>query len=442
MFFTNNNRQAMKPISIILFFSAILVLASCSAPVLGGLGKKNYHDQYARKLSEAGLKATAMGQQWFAAAEQALVTPQTVTLPYRQAGYFAPDKPRAVGLRFTGQRGARLIFRLETRALDTFRLYTDLWRAESDGTPKLIMSMDSARGEFTHEIEDEEEVLVLRLQPELLGSGEYTLSISVGPSLAFPVAGGKARIGSIWGDPRDAGGRSHEGIDIFAPRGTPVVAAADGTTHRVGDNRLGGKVIFLRPKGKNLSLYYAHLDSQLVRSGDRVSAGDTIGLVGNTGNARNTPPHLHFGIYAMGGAINPYTFVNPDVQQPARISIPVAELNNYYRTIKPVTVEGTRLDRNTVVLATDANSHSLVAQTPEGKVVTLPVNNIQTIDNQLSSTRTKDTIPLLDTPHPAAPQKTKLLPGTPVRVHGYYNEFAFVSAGAQEEGWIPRSLVR
>lgn len=432
----------MKPISYILLFGVVLVVASCSAPVLGGLGKKNYHEQYARKLTDAGLKATVLGQQWFAAAGQALEAPQTVTLPYRQAGYFAPDKPRAVGLRFTGQRGARLIFRLETKALDSFRLYTDLWRAESDGTPKLILSMDSASGQFTHEIEDEEEVLVLRLQPELLGSGEYTLSISVGPSLAFPVAGGKARIGSIWGDPRDAGARSHEGVDIFAPRGTPVIAAADGTAHRVGDNRLGGKVIFLRPRGKNLSLYYAHLDSQLVRSGDRVSAGDTIGLVGNTGNARTTPPHLHFGIYAMGGAINPYTFVNPDVQQPARVSIPVDELNSYYRTIKPVTVEGTTLDRNTVVLATDVNSHSLVAQTPDGKVVTLPVNNTERIDNQLSSAKIRDTIPLLATPHTAAPQKTKLLPGTPVRVHGYYNEFAFVSAEAQEKGWIPRSQIR
>ncbi|HEY1114671.1 MAG TPA: M23 family metallopeptidase [Chitinophagaceae bacterium] len=432
----------MKPISSILFFGALLLLASCSAPVLGGLGKKNYHDQYARKLTDAGLKATVMGQQWFTAAEKALVSPQTVTLPYRQAGYFAPDQPRAVGLRFTGQRGAKLIFRLETKALDTFRLYTDLWRSESDGSPKLILSMDSSAGQFTHEIEDEDEVLVLRLQPELLGGGEYTLSISVGPSLAFPVAGGKARIGSIWGDPRDAGARRHEGIDIFAPRSTPVIAAADGTVHRVGDNNLGGKVIFLRPKGKNLSLYYAHLDSQLVSSGDRVSVGDTIGLVGNTGNARTTPPHLHFGIYAMGGAINPYTFVAPDVKQPGRISILLEELKSYYRTTKDIKVGETTLARHTLLLATDVNSHSLLAQTPDRKTVTLPVSSVQRVDNQLRNTKIRDTIPLLSAPHPSAPQKKELLPGVPVRVLGYYNEFAFVSGEAQEQGWIPRSQVR
>lgn len=418
------------------------MLASCSAPVLGGLGKKNYHDQYARRLTDAGLKETALGQQWFAAASQALVSPQTVTLPYRQAGYFAPDRPRAVGLRFTGQRGAKLIFRLETKALDTFRLYTDLWRAESDGSPRLLLSMDSTSGEFTHEIEEEEEVLVLRLQPELLTSGEYTLSISVGPSLAFPVSGGRARIGSLWGDPRDAGARSHEGIDIFAPKRTPVVAAADGTVHRVGDNRLGGKVIFLQPKGKNMSLYYAHLDSQLVSSGQRVSVGDTIGLVGNTGNARTTPPHLHFGIYAFGGAINPYPFVAPDVKQPGRIDLPVEELNNYYRTTKPLRIGEATIAPNTIVLATDVNSHSLVGQTPDGKVVALPLNSTQRADNQLGSAKLRDTIPLLAYPSTAAPQKTKLLPGAPVRVLGYYNEFAFVSGEAQEQGWIPRSQVR
>jgi peptidoglycan LD-endopeptidase LytH len=432
----------MKPFSIILLLGTFFCLASCSAPVLGGLGKKNYHEQYARKLTDAGLKATALGRQWFSAGEQALVAPQTVTLPYRQAGYFSPDKPRAVGLRFSGQRGARLIFRLETKALDTFRLYTDLWRAEGDGTPKLLLSIDSAAGQFTHDIEDEEEVLVLRLQPELLGSGEYTLTISVGPSLAFPVAGGNARIGSLWGDPRDAGARSHEGIDIFAPRRTPVVAAAEGTVHRVGDNNLGGKVIFLRPKGKSFSLYYAHLDSQLVRSGDRVALGDTIGLMGNTGNARTTPPHLHFGIYALGGAINPYAFVNPGVKQTGVLSIAVEELKGYYRTTKPVQLGERTVSTNSVVLATDVNSHSLVGELPDGNTIVIPINSAQLIDNQLNSIRLRDTTPLLAAPVTKAPQKTKLLPGTAVRVLGYYNEFAFVSAGVQEQGWLPRSILR
>jgi murein DD-endopeptidase MepM/ murein hydrolase activator NlpD len=58
--------------------------------------------------------------------------------------------------------------------------------------------------------------------------GEYTLSVSVGPSLGFPVSGNKASIGSFWGDNRDGGKRSHEGVDIFAAKLTPAIAAADG----------------------------------------------------------------------------------------------------------------------------------------------------------------------------------------------------------------------
>ncbi|MGY8915482.1 MAG: peptidoglycan DD-metalloendopeptidase family protein, partial [Flavobacteriales bacterium] len=59
--------------------------------------------------------------------------------------------------------------------------------------------------------------------------------------------------------------------------------------------------------------YYAHLDSIIARDGQRVKRGDTLGLVGNTGNARTTPPHLHFGIYGRGtGAINPLSFLKQE----------------------------------------------------------------------------------------------------------------------------------
>jgi SH3-like domain-containing protein len=115
---------------------------------------------------------------------------------------------------------------------------------------------------------------------------------------------------SFWGADRDGGARSHQGIDIFAPRGTPVLAAAGGVAW-AGDNRLGGRVVFVRDPRRGVSHYYAHLDSQAVRSGALVRAGDTVGFVGNTGNARTTAPHLHFGVYAAGqGAIDPLPFVD------------------------------------------------------------------------------------------------------------------------------------
>src|SRR5690606_6321435 len=131
-----------------------------------------------------------------------------------------------------------------------------------------------------------------------LRAGRVTVTLAAEPALAFPVEGrGTGAVGSFFGADRDGGARSHHGVDIFAPRGTPVLAAAEGTVSRVRETPRGGKVVWLRDEARGQNLYYAHLDSQLVAGGERVRVGDTLGLVGNTGNARTTPPHLHFGIY-------------------------------------------------------------------------------------------------------------------------------------------------
>ena len=148
------------------------------------------------------------------------------------------------------------------------------------------------------------------IQPEIDYRGTFQIKIYTQPSLAFPVAGkGNNNVQSFWGASRDGGGRSHEGIDIFAPRGTPVVAIADGFITRTGDQGLGGKQVWLRDGILGNSYYYAHLDSILTENGKRVKKGDTLGLVGNTGNAAGGPAHLHFGIYTSGGAVDPYPFV-------------------------------------------------------------------------------------------------------------------------------------
>ena len=102
---------------------------------------------------------------------------------------------------------------------------------------------------------------------------------------------------SSFGAERDGGQREHHGIDILAPRGAPVLSAGDGVVSSVAVTDIGGKVVWVLDPARDLSLYYAHLDSQGVSPGTRVRAGDALGTVGNTGNARTTVPHLHFGIY-------------------------------------------------------------------------------------------------------------------------------------------------
>jgi murein DD-endopeptidase MepM/ murein hydrolase activator NlpD len=136
-------------------------------------------------------------------------------------------------------------------------------------------------------------------------------AMPVPATLPVPVAGVKpTRLVDTWGGARSEG-RKHEGIDIFAKRGTPVLAATEGIVMRVGTNRLGGQVVWvLGPGGQRH--YYAHLDRYGdVHAGMRIDAGKIVGYVGNTGNAITTPPHLHYGIYTTGGAINPYPFLRP-----------------------------------------------------------------------------------------------------------------------------------
>ena len=159
---------------------------------------------------------------------------------------------------------------------------------------------------------------LLRLQPELLGAGQYSLTLERTPTYsAFPVQGKDSRaIWSVFGDDRDGGKRRHEGIDIFAERGTPVVAPVSGVVSSIRNGGLGGKSVWMRDHTRGHSLYFAHLDSQAVNSGKSVKTGDTLGFVGNTGNARNTKPHLHFGIYVrFQGAIDPYPFVDNQLRE-------------------------------------------------------------------------------------------------------------------------------
>jgi murein DD-endopeptidase MepM/ murein hydrolase activator NlpD len=139
----------------------------------------------------------------------------------------------------------------------------------------------------------------------------YTLATDAAPArLRNPVAAPRlSRLADSWGAAR-SGGRRHHGIDIFAPRGTPVVSATRGIVTRVGVNQLGGQIVGVLGPGLEWH-YYAHLDRfGTFRAGDVVQAGDVLGYVGDTGNARGTPPHLHYGIY-RGGPTNPYPRLAP-----------------------------------------------------------------------------------------------------------------------------------
>jgi murein DD-endopeptidase MepM/ murein hydrolase activator NlpD len=131
-----------------------------------------------------------------------------------------------------------------------------------------------------------------------------------GASHVRPIEDG--HLTDTWGAAR-SGGRRHEGIDIFAKEGTPIHAVAGGKIVRGFHNDLGGNVVRIQGDDGNF-YYYAHLkdgSTDGLRLGQRVKAGDVIGQVGNTGDARTTPPHLHFQVQVDGKWVNPYTFLKP-----------------------------------------------------------------------------------------------------------------------------------
>jgi peptidoglycan LD-endopeptidase LytH len=338
-----------RPLSLAAFCVA---LASCdAADRLRTLGSepKTPHDRYADALEKAGLNKTVLGRDWVVAGDSALRAPHDVSLPFKETGIFNRSEVRAVTYRISLAAGQRLTLavRVEGRSL---QLFVDLFRETGDSTRPLAheksasgdVSADSSRAprndttmtfSLEHEAHDEGQFIV-RIQPELLRDGRYRVEGTVGPILAFPVQGRDQRaVQSFFGANRDAGRRSHQGIDIFAPRGTPVIAATAGIVRSTAPNALGGNVVWLSDPARSQTLYYAHLDRQSVVEGQRVQLGDTLGFVGNTGNARTTPPHLHFGIYRRGeGPVDPYPWVRRVIATAPALTADTTRLGQGVRT--------------------------------------------------------------------------------------------------------------
>ena len=226
------------------------------------------------------------------------------------ASQFSASEPQAAGYRFTVHRGQRLVANISVTGGRPVAVFADLFGGfpVTGSHPVASARLAGARLEFEP---DEDGEFVLRIQAELLRTATVTTTSLVRASLEFPVpAVSQSRVQSLYGAPRDSGRREHQGIDIFAPRGTPVVAASSGLVTSTTPNRLGGNVVWVWDFQRRQRLYYAHLDRLSVGAGQWVSAGEPIGYVGNTGNARTTSPHLHFGIYRHGvGAIDPLGYV-------------------------------------------------------------------------------------------------------------------------------------
>lgn len=138
-----------------------------------------------------------------------------------------------------------------------------------------------------------------------------TTSDSILARIEMPVFGVRPEeLMNTYGAPRDGGRRRHRGIDIFAPRGTPVIAASEGQVSFIGTQPKAGKCVWL-VNDNGVSFFYAHLDKWAagLYEGKQIRAGDVLGYVGRTGNARKSSHHLHFAIHRESQAVNPYPYL-------------------------------------------------------------------------------------------------------------------------------------
>ncbi len=296
---------------ILIFTSVVIFIFSCKPVPVSHWFPVTPQEFYEKDLLKEKLDKTAAGQTWFNAGKS-VFNDSLFTIVPNQERFFLGDSTPAQAIRLKIPEGRSLaISTIRNKGDSLSRLFLELYRVKANGKHQRVEYLKEGTENIYYENKDDD-TLLLRLQTGLNERLTVMISLTTRPTLSFPVAGhGMNSVISAWGAERDGGARSHEGIDIKAKRGTPVVASTDGYITQSGTNNLGGKVVFLSAESSPYALYYAHLDSQFVVSGARVVRGDTLGLVGNTGNAITTVPHLHFGIYARGsGAVNPLPFIN------------------------------------------------------------------------------------------------------------------------------------
>jgi hypothetical protein len=245
------------------------------------------------------------------------------------------------------------------------------------------------------------------------------------------------------GAPRDGGARDHHGIDIFVPRGTPVLASVDGVV-RIDETPRGGRVVWLRDSRTRRNIYYAHLNDWAVASGAEVRAGDVIGYVGNTGNARTTPPHLHFGVYDRGpGDPVPYLARNDPAPSPPiagsqdhlgrwmRVSASSAALADVLGSV--VATAPVTLARGSVVRTLAAFGSRYRVELPDGRLGSMRAADLLPAESSRETAAFAGEVRAA--PHDVAPVVDVVNTPREVAVLGRFGGFALIRIGAGSLGW-------
>ncbi len=439
----------------VLAFMVVLSLFHCKKEVVPEAYKPtNSHESYIHSLRMADLAHTALGRDWILASKKALRDPVEIETPYQEAFYVDQAAAFAVAYRFHVKRGQRTEIDVVFQGQRRCRLFMDLFRIEGSTIEEWQLVASANENEKHLEFEPRQDAwYVVRLQPELLRGGRFNVIIRTVASLEFPVAGhDSGSIGSGFGAPRDGGRRRHHGVDIFAPRHTPVLAPSKAYVRHVGESDRGGRNIWLYDSRRLLYLYFAHLQTQDISEGTHVGALQKIGTIGNTGNARRTPPHLHFGIYAQGeGPVDPYDYINEINSAPEDIRADLAMLGRWVRLkdrkislkafLESDSQQTTQLDQYTAMMVRAAASSMYRVDLPDGVSGFVPAQSVELAEEILEYKQAEHTHVVLDSPLAYAVVKEKIGTGKEFFILGQFEEFWLVQTDLGTVGWLPASAV-
>jgi len=437
----------------VLGLIALISLSQCKKESVPEAYKPtNSHDAYIHSLRMADLAHTALGRDWILASEKALREPVKIETPYEETFYVDQSAAFATAYRFHVKRGQRTEIDVVFQGQRRCRLFMDLFRVQDSAIEewKLVASANEKEKHLEFEPRSDAEYVV-RLQPELLRGGRFNVVIRTVASLEFPVDGYNSQsIGSGFGAPRDGGRRRHHGVDIFAQRHTPVLAPSKAYVRHVGESDRGGRNIWLYDSKRLLYLYFAHLQTQDVIEGIYVEAGQKIGTIGNTGNARRTPPHLHFGIYAQGeGPIDPTNYIHKINSVPEDIRADLEMLGRWVRSkdqkislkasLESGSKQMTLLDRYSAMKVRAAASNMYRVHLPDGISGYVPAQGVELAEEILEYRKAEHIHVVMDSPMEHAVIKEQIGAEEEFSILGQFEEFWLVQTHRGTIGWLPVS---
>jgi len=425
----------------------IIILAWGCTPkkeiVPEGYQPKYGHDAYVHQMHAIDLDKTSLGQAWLNMADDALNKPIQIESPFAESFYIDEREVGAAGYLISTLKGHKVDIRLMAETNDSTLIFLDVFRVDSTGHKTHIASAEDSTYTLSFEPQESGDYII-RLQPEILRGGRYRIEIVTGPSLSFPVAGrGRSDIGSLFGVPRDAGRRKHHGIDIFARRHTPIIAPSDGQIKSTEPNELGGQVIWMRDDDRRQTLYFAHLEHTYVVKDQYVSQGDTIASIGNSGNAKTTAPHLHFGIY-QDGPVDPYPFVvegkNKFKKELARASYIGSMIRSNKETQMKLRSQKRRgpkqkLMKHQMAMVTGISGAYYKIRLPDGSEGYLFYDDIQSLDRHIQRQKIVQSQEIYSHPKSSIAMDS-LATDRAYRILGYHSDQAYVEIEDGRVGWI------